>query len=42
MKAAIIDEFGDADVLKITEINKPEINNDEVLIKVKSYKLNCT
>jgi NADPH:quinone reductase-like Zn-dependent oxidoreductase len=40
MKAAIIDEFGDADVLKITEINKPEINGDQVLIKVKSAGIN--
>ena len=40
MKAAIIDEFGDADVLKITEINKPEINGDQVLIKVKSTGIN--
>jgi NADPH:quinone reductase-like Zn-dependent oxidoreductase len=40
MKAAIINEFGEAEVLQITEIDKPEINNEEVLIKVKSAGIN--
>ena len=40
MKAAIIDKFGDADVLEITEVDKPEINDDQVLIKVKATGIN--
>lgn len=33
MKAAIINQFGEADELHITEVSKPEINDEEVLIK---------
>jgi NADPH:quinone reductase-like Zn-dependent oxidoreductase len=40
MKAAIIDKFGDADVLEITEVDKPEINDNQVLIKVKATGIN--
>lgn len=40
MKAAIINEFGDAEVLQITEIDKPEINDAEVLIKIKATGIN--
>lgn len=40
MKAAIINEFGDAEVLQITEIDKPEIDGDQVLIKVKATGIN--
>ena len=40
MKAAIINEFGNADVLQITEVDKPEINEDQVLIKVKAIGIN--
>ena len=40
MKAAIINEFGDADVLQITEVEKPEINEEQVLIKVKAIGIN--
>lgn len=40
MKAAIISEFGDAEVLKITEVNKPQLNEDQVLIRVVSAGIN--
>ena len=40
MKAAIINEFGDADVLQITEVDKPQINEEQVLIKVKAIGIN--
>jgi NADPH:quinone reductase-like Zn-dependent oxidoreductase len=40
MKAAIINEFGDAELLQITEVDKPEINDNEVLIKVKATGIN--
>lgn len=40
MKAAIINQFGEADVLQITEVNKPEINEDQVLIKVIAVGIN--
>lgn len=36
MKAAIIDAYGAPDVLKIKEVPKPEINDNEVLVKIKS------
>jgi NADPH:quinone reductase-like Zn-dependent oxidoreductase len=40
MKAAIIDKFGDADVLKLAEVSKPKINDEQVLIKVKATGIN--
>jgi NADPH:quinone reductase-like Zn-dependent oxidoreductase len=40
MKAAIISEFGEADVLQLTEVKKPEINENQVLIKVKATGIN--
>lgn len=40
MKAAIINEFGDADVLQITEVDKPIMNEEQVLIKVKAIGIN--
>ena len=40
MKAAIINEFGDADVLQITEVDKPKITEEQVLIKVKAIGIN--
>jgi NADPH:quinone reductase-like Zn-dependent oxidoreductase len=40
MKAAIINEFGPAEVLKITDIEKPVPNNEQVLIKVKAIGIN--
>jgi NADPH:quinone reductase-like Zn-dependent oxidoreductase len=40
MKAAIINEFGDAGVLEITELDKPVPNDNEVLIKVMAAGIN--
>jgi NADPH:quinone reductase-like Zn-dependent oxidoreductase len=40
MKAAVISEFGDPEVLLLTEVDKPEINTDQVLIKVKATGIN--
>lgn len=40
MKAAIINEFGPAEVLEITDVEKPVANENEVLIKVKSIGIN--
>ncbi|MDQ2719605.1 MAG: NADP-dependent oxidoreductase [Bacteroidota bacterium] len=40
MKAAIIHQFGNAEVLQITEVSKPEINDSQVLIKVIAVGIN--
>lgn len=40
MKAAIIYEFGKPEKLQITEVNKPLLNDDEVLIKMVSAGIN--
>jgi NADPH:quinone reductase-like Zn-dependent oxidoreductase len=40
MKAAIINQFGEAEVLQITEVDKPEINDSGVLIKVMAVGIN--
>ena len=40
MKAAIINQFGDADELHIEEIPKPEINESQILIKVAAIGIN--
>lgn len=40
MKAAVINEFGEPEVLQITDVDKPEINDDEVLIKVMAAGIN--
>lgn len=40
MKAAIYHEFGEANVLKYEDISDPEINDDEILVKVKSASIN--
>jgi len=40
MKAAVINEFGSPEVLKITDIQKPVSTDDEVLIKVKFTGIN--
>ena len=34
MRAAITDSYGDADVLSIAEIDRPEPGDDEILVKV--------
>ncbi|MHA2251522.1 MAG: NAD(P)-dependent alcohol dehydrogenase [Candidatus Kariarchaeaceae archaeon] len=40
MKAMIIKNFGPADVLKLTDIDKPIIEEDEILIKVHATSVN--
>lgn len=40
MKAILIDEFGDTDVLKVKTVEKPVPNDNEVLIKVISTSVN--
>ena len=40
MKAAVINEFGDADVLKIIDVEKPVPNDEEVLIKIMAAGIN--
>ncbi|MDH5646855.1 MAG: alcohol dehydrogenase catalytic domain-containing protein, partial [Candidatus Heimdallarchaeota archaeon] len=40
MKAAVVKEHGGLDVLEITEVDKPTISENEVLIQVKSIALN--
>ncbi|MCB2194384.1 MAG: NADP-dependent oxidoreductase [Bacteroidetes bacterium] len=40
MKAAIINQFGGPEVFKIQDIDKPNIQPDQVLIKVKTVSIN--
>jgi NADPH:quinone reductase-like Zn-dependent oxidoreductase len=40
MRAAIINQFGDADVLEMTDIERPVANDDQVLIKVIAAGIN--
>ena len=40
MKAVTFKDYGDASVLEINEIEKPTINEDEVLIKVAAAGIN--
>jgi NADPH:quinone reductase-like Zn-dependent oxidoreductase len=40
MRAAIINQFGDADVLEMTDIERPVANDDQVLIKVITAGIN--
>jgi len=40
MKAAIINQYGPPDVLEISDIPKPEIEPDEVLVKVMAAAIN--
>lgn len=40
MKAAVINQFGGAEVFKIQEIDKPDIQPDQLLIKVKTVSIN--
>ena len=40
MKAIQFSTYGDSSVLKLTEVNKPAIKDDEVLVKVKATTIN--
>ncbi len=40
MKAAIYHEFGESEVIKYEDADKPAISSEEVLINVKSVSLN--
>ncbi|MGG1920248.1 hypothetical protein AB1278_00355 [Chryseobacterium sp. NRRL B-14798] len=40
MKAVIVNEAGGVENLQFTEIDKPVIGNDEVLVKVVSVSIN--
>ena len=40
MKAAVIEKFGSYKDLKITDVPKPKVGCDEVLVKVKAFSLN--
>ncbi|WP_261510631.1 NADP-dependent oxidoreductase [Chryseobacterium paludis] len=40
MKAIIIKEFGGADKLEIVDTEKPQIKDDQVLVKVKAFGIN--
>ena len=40
MKAAIIHEFGPPEVLQITDVEKPVVDDEQVLIKIKSVGIN--
>ena len=40
MKAVTFKDYGDASVLEINEIEKPSINEDEILIKVAAAGIN--
>ncbi len=41
MKAAIYHEFGDSEVIKLEDVERPAISDDEVLVNVKSVSLNA-
>ncbi len=40
MKAIIIREFGDVDKLQLAEVNRPDFNKDQILIKVMAAGIN--
>ena len=40
MKAVVHDTYGSADVLELEEIDKPEIGDDEVLVRVRAAGVN--
>jgi len=42
MRAAIADRYGDADILAVAEIDRPEPGDDEILVDVKACGINFT
>jgi NADPH:quinone reductase-like Zn-dependent oxidoreductase len=40
MKALVYDEYGSADVLALREIDKPEVGDDDVLVRVHAFSVN--
>src|SRR3954471_18302493 len=40
MKAAQINEYGDASVIQINEVDEPTVNDGQVLVAVKAVSLN--
>ena len=42
MKAAMIEKYGNADVIAVKEVEKPTPKNNEVLIKVKAASINAS
>jgi NADPH:quinone reductase-like Zn-dependent oxidoreductase len=40
MKAIVQDEYGSPDVLKLREVDKPAVNDDEVLVRVRAASVN--
>ena len=36
MKAIVQDEYGSPDVLELTDIDKPELGDDEVLVRIRA------
>jgi NADPH:quinone reductase-like Zn-dependent oxidoreductase len=40
MKAIVYTKYGSPDVLQLTEVDKPELNDDQVLVKVQAASIN--
>ena len=40
MKAAIIDRYGSSEVLQIKEVEQPQIESDQILVKVHASSIN--
>ena len=40
MKAVVYEEYGTPDVLKLVEVDKPVVNDDDVLVRIRAASLN--